>query len=106
MQAEKRQFRDNQKVIGDLEKIISVHLQKVAAVNETQISGKQAKANLVCLFVCLFAMLLWHAGPQFPNQGLNLALSSESVECPVKGDLEYIFQGLSENGNLWDITVF
>lgn len=28
------------------------------------------------------------------------------MECPVKGDLEYIFQGLSENGNLWDITVF
>ena len=43
MQAEKRQLRDNQKVIGDLEKIISVHLQKVAAVNETQISGKQER---------------------------------------------------------------
>ena len=24
----------------------------------------------------------------------------------MKGDLEYIFQGLSENGNLWDIAVF
>ena len=61
MQAEKRQLRDNQKVIGDLEKIISVHLQKVAAVNETQISGKQAKANLGLVF--FFCHALWHAGP-------------------------------------------
>ena len=65
MKAEKRQLWDNQKGIGDPEKIISVHLQKLDTVNETQISGKK-----------------------------------------VKADLEYIFQGLSENGNLWDITIF
>ena len=70
-----------------------MHLQKLATINETQISGKQAKTYLGFFF---FAMLWGMQDLSSLTRDWIWALSSESVECPVKGDLEYIFQGLSE----------